>query len=109
MDFLLSKAHEYSNFIARDLDDLQSAMTEQARKTLEKMEKKKKRKGASGDDKGGAKKAKMAALDKAVFIQPPNLADGCILKDYQLEGVRWLASLFENGVSGILADGKLDN
>jgi ATP-dependent DNA helicase len=31
------------------------------------------------------------------------------LKDYQLEGVRWLASLFENGVSGILADGTFRN
>ncbi len=42
--------------------------------------------------------------EKPIFIQPPLLADGCILKDYQLEGVRWLTSLFENGVSGILAD-----
>lgn len=80
-------------------------MADQARKTLEKMEKKNKRKG--GDEgKGAAKKAKQAAVDKAVFIQPPNLAKDCVLKDYQLEGVRWLASLFENGVSGILADGK---
>lgn len=108
LDFLLSKAHEYSSFIARDLDDLQSAMTEKARKTLEKTEKKNKRKG--GDDaKGAAKKAKLDALDKTVFIQPPNLAKDCVLKDYQLEGVRWLASLFENGVSGILADGTLYN
>jgi ATP-dependent DNA helicase len=43
-------------------------------------------------------------VKRPIFIQPPNLADGCYLKNYQLEGVRWLASLFENGVSGILAD-----
>lgn len=42
--------------------------------------------------------------ETAIFTQPENLAKGCVLKDYQLEGVRWLASLFENGVSGILAD-----
>ena len=42
---------------------------------------------------------------KPIFVQPPNLSKGCELKDYQLEGVRWLASLWENGVSGILADG----
>jgi ATP-dependent DNA helicase len=67
---------------------------------------------------------------RPIFIQPPLLANGCVLKDYQLEGVRyesicylifmsllplilnifplnfhrWLTSLFENGVSGILAD-----
>jgi SNF2 family DNA or RNA helicase len=50
------------------------------------------------------KHAKVVAASKPIFAQPPNLASGCILKDYQLEGVRWLVSLFENGVSGILAD-----
>jgi ATP-dependent DNA helicase len=50
------------------------------------------------------KLAKVVAGSKPIFVQPPNLASGCILKDYQLEGVRWLVSLFENGVSGILAD-----
>jgi ATP-dependent DNA helicase len=38
------------------------------------------------------------------FPQPPNLANGCELKDYQLEGLRWLSALYQNGVSGILAD-----
>ena len=42
--------------------------------------------------------------NKAIFTPPASLAQGCVLKDYQLEGVRWMASLFENGVSGILAD-----
>lgn len=109
LDFLLSKASEYSNFIARDLDELQNAMTEQARQNLEKQQKKsKKRRGSGGDEAtpGNNKKSKTAPV-KPIFVQPPNLAKGCILKDYQLEGVRWLASLFENGVSGILADGKI--
>lgn len=49
--------------------------------------------------------AKMrAGTGKAIFVQPPNLAPDCFLKNYQLKGVRWLASLYENGVSGILAD-----
>jgi len=26
------------------------------------------------------------------------------LRDYQLKGVEWLASLYENGLNGILAD-----
>lgn len=26
------------------------------------------------------------------------------LKDYQLKGLRWLASLYEQGINGILAD-----
>jgi ATP-dependent DNA helicase len=88
---------------------------------LEKAAKKdKKRKSKGGKDSGGKKSKKndggaalksaqekhatIVAGTKPLFIQPPNLADGCVLKDYQLEGVRWLVSLFENGVSGILAD-----
>ena len=80
----------------------------------------KKRKGSSG--KKGSKKSKQNdgesnlkdAIDKhnvnvgtqPIFIQPNNLTAGCVLKDYQLEGVRWLTSLFENGISGILAESQ---
>jgi ATP-dependent DNA helicase len=118
LDFLLSKASEYSQFIANDLDELQAAMAEDAQRALQKAHQKTKKRKT--DTNGGtAKKTKTAtdALEtaqdqdtrlrqgsKPIFVQPKNLADGCILKDYQLEGVRWLASLYENGVSGILAD-----
>ncbi|KAL5513905.1 hypothetical protein ACEPAG_2666 [Sanghuangporus baumii] len=37
-------------------------------------------------------------------FQQPSLVSGGTLKDYQLEGVAWMASLWENGISGILAD-----
>jgi SNF2 family DNA or RNA helicase len=120
LDFLLSKASEYSSFISRDLEELQSAMAETARQKAEKAEKrakkrkgsdakgssKKKAKGNSGDALKSAlvKDAQVRIGSKPIFVQPPNLSDGCYLKDYQLEGVRWLASLYENGVSGILAD-----
>lgn len=96
-------------------------MTNAAKKALAKAEKKR-RKGEDGS--GGGKKQKTskgaqklesaqakdvvirsAGGTRPIFIQPANLAKDCFLKDYQLEGVRWLASLFENGVSGILADG----
>jgi ATP-dependent DNA helicase len=109
-------------------------MTEQAQRVLQKAEKKRikiEENGSSSNNttmtsKNGKnnKKQKMnngnsklqsvqekdttirnAGTSRPIFIQPPNLASDCYLKDYQLEGVRWLASLFENGVSGILADG----
>eukprot|EP00544_Gedaniella_sp_CCMP2646_P001890 CAMPEP_0202508928 /NCGR_PEP_ID=MMETSP1361-20130828/52506_1 /ASSEMBLY_ACC=CAM_ASM_000849 /TAXON_ID=210615 /ORGANISM="Staurosira complex sp., Strain CCMP2646" /LENGTH=809 /DNA_ID=CAMNT_0049143123 /DNA_START=85 /DNA_END=2514 /DNA_ORIENTATION=- len=117
LDFLLSKASEYSNFIARDLEELQANMTEDARRKVEAAEKVSKKKGKRASKKQKREKSAAAlksAQDKdatiraggkkIVFVQPPNLSEGCILKDYQLEGVRWLSSLFENGVSGILAD-----
>jgi ATP-dependent DNA helicase len=124
LDFLLSKASEYSNFIAKDLDDLQAAMADTAQRTVDKGSKKRKSAGGkassskkskttagsqkleTAQQKDAAARAGGGAAEKAkaIFIQPKNLAEGCYLKDYQLEGVRWLASLYENGVSGILAD-----
>jgi ATP-dependent DNA helicase len=128
LDFLLSKASEYSNFIAADLQELQNAMAQEAamKQQAELSSSSKKRKGSSTTASGGkSKKSKKnskgeanlkSAQDKyaetqivggasrPIFIQPPLLAKECQLKDYQLEGVRWLTSLFENGVSGILAD-----
>jgi ATP-dependent DNA helicase len=41
--------------------------------------------------------------DTRIFKQP-RLITGTKLKDYQLEGVAWMAGLHENGISGILAD-----
>ncbi|KAI8977792.1 SNF2 family N-terminal domain-containing protein [Trametes punicea] len=41
--------------------------------------------------------------DKYTFQQPA-LVTGATLKDYQLEGVAWMAGLYQNGISGILAD-----
>jgi ATP-dependent DNA helicase len=122
LDFLLNKASQYSNFITKDLEDLQSAITDNARRKLDKAEKRAKKRKASDGKESSKKKSKKGSGDalksalasragaKPIFVQPPNLAKDCFLKDYQLEGVRWLASLFENGVSGILADevsGKL--
>ena len=74
-------------------------MAEKAQQSSDKQDKK--RKHDHGGN--GAQKKTKVEEHRAIFVQPPNLADGCVLKDYQLEGVRWLASLFENGVSGILA------
>jgi len=37
------------------------------------------------------------------FAQP-ELITGAKLRDYQLAGVQWMISLYENGLNGILAD-----
>ena len=53
------------------------------------------------------KRAKVLANDaKPTFLQPP-LVTGATLKDYQLEGVAWMVSLWENGISGILGESSL--
>ena len=37
-------------------------------------------------------------------VLQPKLLSGGTLREYQLDGLRWLKVLFENGVNGILAD-----
>ncbi|KAM3165387.1 hypothetical protein ACU8KH_00189 [Lachancea thermotolerans] len=39
-----------------------------------------------------------------VLHQQPSMLKNCQLKPYQLEGVNWLITLYENGLNGILAD-----
>lgn len=48
-------------------------------------------------------KSEVDENDTRIFRQP-QLVTGTKLKDYQLEGVAWMAGLHENGISGILAD-----
>lgn len=40
----------------------------------------------------------------AVEFEQPKLISGATMKGYQLEGLEWLASLYQNGLNGILAD-----
>ncbi|KAI8075510.1 SNF2 family N-terminal domain-containing protein [Thamnidium elegans] len=51
------------------------------------------------------KKKKEDPITKpSISARQPSLVTGGILRDYQLAGVEWLVSLWENGLNGILAD-----
>jgi hypothetical protein len=59
--------------------------------------------------KSSSKGKKRALEDETIVteeppIEQPALITGATLKTYQLEGLAWMASLYENGISGILAD-----
>lgn len=41
---------------------------------------------------------------ESIKSQQPSLLENCVLKPYQLEGLNWLVTLYENGLNGILAD-----
>ncbi|KAF3942245.1 hypothetical protein ABW19_dt0202314 [Dactylella cylindrospora] len=45
-----------------------------------------------------------ATATEKLHTRQPKLVTGCVMKEYQLEGLEWMASLFENGLNGILAD-----
>jgi len=49
-------------------------------------------------------KEKPVKMGEISTANQPALLENCVLKDYQLDGMRWLVSLYENGLNGILAD-----
>lgn len=56
---------------------------------------------AADSEEGDAGKDK----DRKVYVgEQPALITGATLRDYQLAGVQWMVSLYENGLNGILAD-----
>jgi len=65
----------------------------------------KRRRKETKSSSSGKKKIKLEVdeNDTTIFRQP-QLVTGTKLKEYQLEGVAWMAGLHENGISGILAD-----
>ncbi|XP_075224840.1 lymphocyte-specific helicase-like [Lycorma delicatula] len=49
-------------------------------------------------------KTKITGLGFKVPVNQPDLLEGGVLRDYQLQGIEWLKLIFENGLNGILAD-----
>lgn len=88
LDLLLLKAESYSRFILENQKRTQALQ-----------------KSRWEADAGVGKKATSLEQDSTAggFAQPPNLVGGKLMP-YQLEGLQWLLSLWENGLNGILAD-----
>lgn len=117
LDLLLLKAESYSHFILENQKRSQIKFSTQTNtdKTSTKT-KGGKRKSPSELPQSSRKKSKdilgasspdpelePEPTQTSSFVQPPNLVGGTLLP-YQLEGLQWLLSLWENGLSGILAD-----
>ena len=101
LDLLVCKAESYSHFIRSNLA-AHAPPTPETSPTQAK--KGGKRKGSSGS----ASSSKARKTDESDYarnsdIISPALVGGELMK-HQIEGLRWLASLWENGVSGVLAD-----
>lgn len=48
--------------------------------------------------------AELGTLAAIARREQPALVTGAVLKPYQMDGLIWLSSLYENGLNGILAD-----
>lgn len=71
--------------------------------TKRKKKKTKKPKSKASKETKDARRAIEAAQTGHKQVQPI-LVSGCTMKDYQLDGLEWLVTLYENGLNGILAD-----
>ncbi len=99
LDRLLNQSQMYTKFLSEQMTTAEERATEEAEA------------GAAGA--GGKRKSKggrAAPKKKHRGDAPPEVtAELCpgftgSLRDYQLKGVKWLISLYQNGLNGILAD-----
>lgn len=109
LDILLDQTDLYSKFLAEQMGQLQETIRapgdnqgEEPEEEEEPTPVKGKRK-AGGGAKGKGKKAKTAPTQTKTKQMLP-LFTGGEMREYQLKGVSWLISLYQNGLNGILAD-----
>lgn len=100
LTFLIEQSKVYSTIMAERLaDSLQGSINDESGT--------KSRKRCANDvqktDKRRKGQNQRYNITESAFKQP-KLLTGATLHDYQLEGVGWLKSLYENGLNGILAD-----
>ncbi|XP_019444762.1 PREDICTED: ATP-dependent DNA helicase DDM1-like [Lupinus angustifolius] len=128
LDELLTQTKLYSEFLLEKMDDITLNAGEQENRDEQESEpatkkKGRKRKAASQCNTGKAKRAVAAMLTRSkesAKTEDTNMSvedriakeqkelmpllSGGKLKSYQLKGVKWLISLWQNGLNGILAD-----
>ncbi|XP_058009192.1 ATP-dependent DNA helicase DDM1 isoform X2 [Hevea brasiliensis] len=124
LDELLTQTQLYSEFLLEKMDEITRNGVEQESETAEKKRGRgAKRKSAAQYNSRKAKRAVAAMLTRSKEAE--NIEDGDLteeerlekeqrelvplltggkLKSYQIKGVKWLISLWQNGLNGILAD-----
>ncbi|KAL4451633.1 hypothetical protein ABPG75_007295 [Micractinium tetrahymenae] len=98
LEALLNRSQMYTQFLTEQITTVEEKHQEAAEAAAEQKAGRKRGRGGGG---GAAKKAKpdLAALTQEMC---PGFSGS--LRDYQLKGVKWLISLWSNGLNGILAD-----
>ncbi|CAN1344221.1 ATP-dependent DNA helicase DDM1 [Linum perenne] len=124
LDELLTQTQLYTEFLLEKMDEITQNGGEQENETVVKNKGRgSKRKTAAGCNTRKAKRAVAAMLTRSKEVESAedaNLSEedkvekeqrelvplltGGKLKSYQLKGVKWLISLWQNGLNGILAD-----
>lgn len=98
LQFLLDQASVFSQFLSQKICPTPREETKGELKKRKITKETKVYKKQKGEKQGTGK------LSQPASKAQPALVTGGQLKEYQLEGVSWLASLWVNGINGILAD-----
>eukprot|EP00871_Galdieria_phlegrea_P003589 jgi/Galph1/4230/GphlegSOOS_G2877.1 len=124
LEALLDRTYVYTKFVSERLQQgvleeslQQVAQKENVEPKVAKDTRHKKRKQRVDEDSSGTNKLRSLVreaeisgkeVNRVEILNPqtkqPALVSGGILRDYQLAGVEWIISLYENGLNGILAD-----
>ncbi|KAJ2081162.1 putative ATPase [Coemansia sp. RSA 988] len=106
LDFLLEKSAAYVSFIAQRLESKRAE--KQSAKPARKKQKRQTEEDATPESESLAVTEvpeDVREIDgERVSRRQPREVTGGVMRDYQLEGMEWMASLYENGLNGILAD-----
>lgn len=103
LDQLLEKTNMYTEFLSE-------AMREEQEKEEEEEEEEEEEIGEDGKPTNATKKRKSGAMKNVKSEAErtkellPEMHETAVLRDYQIKGVKWLISLWSNGLNGILAD-----
>jgi ATP-dependent DNA helicase len=121
LTFLLEKSAAYSSIIGAEINKKKYVLQKPSKPTRNVTEGRKRLRtddpDPSDQDYGFSKRTKTnygqsklgGNLIHAPRMKQPKLVTGGKLKDYQLEGVEWMISLDQNGISGILGESWLLN
>ncbi|CAO3634318.1 unnamed protein product [Cunninghamella blakesleeana] len=103
--YLLGQTDLFAHFLDLKLEKDDAIQTVLKEKKMAKSEEgsKRRRKTEKEEDEELLKDEKNSE-QLTVFTESPSYVTGGTLRDYQVQGLNWMVSLFENGINGILAD-----
>ncbi|KAJ3383930.1 hypothetical protein HDU92_003874 [Lobulomyces angularis] len=103
--YLLGQTDLFAHFLKKeDIEEVQAAMKKNKEKGKSKDGINRHRKTEIEEDEELLNADENQNDETVVFTESPSYIKNGVMRDYQVQGLNWLVSLFQNGINGILAD-----